>query len=473
MGTLKRHFIVYNIHMSERLFFFPKKSILILFFLGLSLFTSLVFDPNKSLAVTAEEQEAIWRAELAETEKDISKWQAILSGTKANTKSLQNEAAILNAKIKQAKATIKQRSINIEQLGKQIKDKQSKITTLEKKIEKGHESLAQLLRKTNEIDEFSLPEVVLGNKDLSDFFADIDSFQTIKRSLAILFTQIRDTKNLTEKEKASLDEAKDKELDTKAAVEAQKKEVERNEKEKQYLISVNKTQEKSYEQVISDRQKKAVEIKAKLFKLAGGSAAIPFGTALVYAQEASQRTGVSPAFVLAILTQESNLGANVGRCNLTDATTGTGVSVSSGKSFTNAMKAPRDTVPFLAITSRLGFNPYKTAVSCPIAGVAGFGGAMGPAQFIPSTWMIFEGKLKDIIGRDPNPWVAEDAFTVSAMYLADLGGVNGVYSAEIKAACRYYGTRGTTCSYGRSVMGLKAKIQEDIDYLTQYGVSRR
>ena len=429
--------------------------------------------PSHGFAITQEEQEAIWRAELAQTEADIAKWQSILNGTKANTKSLQNEAAVLNAKIKQAQATIKQRNINIEQLGKQIKDKQAKILTLEQKIEKGHESLAQLIRKTNEIDEFSLPEVVLGNKDLSEFFADIDSFQTIKKSMADLFADIRDTKNLTEKEKAGLDQAKDKELDTKAAVEAQKKEVEKNEKEKQYLISVNKTQEKTYEQVISDRQKLAAEIKAKLFKLAGGSAAIPFGTALLYAQEASQRTGVSPAFVLAILTQESNLGANVGRCNLTDASTGTGVSVTSGKTFTNAMKAPRDTVPFLEITNRLGFNPYKTAVSCPIAGVAGYGGAMGPAQFIPSTWMIFDKKLKDIIGRDPNPWEAEDAFTVSAMYLADLGGVNGVYSAEIKAACRYYGSGGTTCSYGRSVMNLKAKIQEDIDYLAQYGVSRR
>ncbi|HRH26686.1 MAG TPA: lytic murein transglycosylase [Parcubacteria group bacterium] len=456
--------------MSERLFLMVKnlKFVTILF-----VFVLIFLSPSSSFAITQEEQEAIWRAELAQTEADIAKWQSILSSTKANTKSLQEEAALLNAKIKQAQAVIKQRNINIAQLGNQIKDKQKKILTLEQKIEKGHDSLAQLIRKTNEIDEFSLPEVVLGNKDISEFFSDVDDFQSIKRSLAELFEDIRETKTLTEKEKQSLGEAQDKELDTKAAVEAQKKEVEKNEKEKQYLISVNKTQEKTYEQVIADRQKKAAEIKAKLFKLAGGSAAIPFGTALTYAQSASAKTGVSPAFILAILTQESSLGANVGKCYLTDTSTGAGVNTAGTKSFPNVMKSPRDTVPFLEITNRLGFDWKTTVVSCPIAGVAGYGGAMGPAQFIPSTWHIFDDKLKDIFGTDSNPWNPEHAFMASALFLSDLGAKTATFSAESRAACRYYGGGASTCSYSRSVMKLKDSIQADIDYLNQYGVSRR
>ncbi len=448
--------------MHKRLFLFA-------FFVLLGFFGSF----GAAYALTDAEQEAQWRAELAETEADIAKWQSILSSTKANTKSLQQEAAILNAKIKQAQATIKQKNINIEQLGKQIRDKQAKIATLETRIDRGHESLAQLIRQTNQIDDYSLPEVILGNKDISDFFADIDSFQTIKRSMKVLFTEIRETKNLTEAEKASLDKAKDKELDTKAAVESQKQQVQKDESQKQYLIQVNKTQEKTYAQVIADQQAKAAQIKAKLFKLAGGAKAIDFGTALQYAQEASQITGVTPAFVLAILTQESNLGANVGKCYLTDTASGAGVNISSGKVWSNLMKPSRDVQPFLDITGRLGYDPMKTVVSCPIAGVGGYGGAMGPAQFIASTWKIFEDRLKQSLGHDANPWNAEDAFTASAMYLSDLGASSGTYSGEIKAACRYYGSGGTSCAYGRSVMGLKASIQADIDYLQQYGISRR
>ena len=459
--------------MYSRLFSFFKESHTRLFLVIFCFVLLFSLNLNSAFAITPEEQDAIWRAELAQTEADIAKWQDILSSTKANTKSLQTEAAVLNAKIKEAQATIKKKNIAIQQLGADIQSRVNKISALEDKIENGHESLAQLLRQTNQIDQTSLPEVVLGNKDISDFFSDVDTFQMINRSLKTLFEQIRDTKTLTEKEKEALNKKKDQELDTKASIEAQKKQVEVNEKEKQYLITVNKTQEKTYSQVIADRQAKANEIRAKLFKLAGGGAAIPFGTALVYAQNATAKTGVSPAFVLAILTQESSLGANVGKCYVTDLSTGFGTNTAGTKTFKNVMKAPRDTVPFVEILNKLGYSTEKTVISCPIAGVAGYGGAMGPAQFIPSTWKIFEDRLKDVLGHDANPWNPEDAFMASAMYLGDLGAGSGTYSGEIKAACRYYGSGGSSCSYGRSVMKLKDSIQADIEYLQQYGVSRR
>jgi membrane-bound lytic murein transglycosylase B len=109
-------------------------------------------------------------------------------------------------------------------------------------------------------------------------------------------------------------------------------------------------------------------------------------------------------------------------------------------------------------------DPLKTVVSCPIAGAGGYGGAMGPAQFIASTWKLFEDRLKADLGHDANPWNAEDAFLASAMYLGDLGASSATYSSEIRAACKYYGSGGSSCSYGKSVMKLKENIQSDIDY---------
>jgi hypothetical protein len=48
---------------------------------------------------------------------------------------------------------------------------------------------------------------------------------------------------------------------------------------------------------------------------------------LQFATEASQKTGVRPAFLLGILTQESNLGKNVGSCYLKDPSTGAGIRI--------------------------------------------------------------------------------------------------------------------------------------------------
>jgi membrane-bound lytic murein transglycosylase B len=98
---------------------------------------------------------------------------------------------------------------------------------------------------------------------------------------------------------------------------------------------------------------------------------------------------------------------------------------------------------------------------------------MGPAQFIPSTWNLFADRLQADLGHFANPWNPEDAFMASATYLSDLGAVGTSYSAQIRAACKYYGTGGSTCAYGRNVMTLKASIQSDIDYLNDYGISRR
>jgi membrane-bound lytic murein transglycosylase B len=91
---------------------------------------------------------------------------------------------------------------------------------------------------------------------------------------------------------------------------------------------------------------------------------------------------------------------------------------------------------------------------------------MGPAQFIPSTWKIFEKRLKALLGYEASPWEPRDAFMASAMYLTDLGATGTSTAAQHKAACKYYGTGGATCSYSRSVMKYKAEIQANIDLLS-------
>ena len=101
------------------------------------------------------------------------------------------------------------------------------------------------------------------------------------------------------------------------------KKVEVSEVEKKKLVSVSKGKEKEYEEILKERRAKAAQIRAALFSVRD-SAAIPFGKALEYAIEAERRTGVRPAFLLGILTQETNLGQNTGSCYLSNATTGAG-----------------------------------------------------------------------------------------------------------------------------------------------------
>jgi membrane-bound lytic murein transglycosylase B len=135
------------------------------------------------------------------------------------------------------------------------------------------------------------------------------------------------------------------------------------------------------------------------------------------------------------------------------------------------MKAPRDTVPYAALAARIGFDPLNTVVSCPPS--YGYGGAMGPAQFIPSTWILYEDSVAELTGHNPpNPWDPEDAFMASAILLADNGAKAKTFAAERLAALRYFAgwtnaSKSAYAFYGDDVMELATKYQNQIDILNR------
>jgi peptidoglycan hydrolase CwlO-like protein len=402
-------------------------------------------------------------AEQKQAEKD-------LATAKGQSASLSRDIAILTAKIKTAELNIKAKNLRIQTLGQDINQKQSHIDELEVRITKGKESLAVLLRKTNELDQYSVPEMLLSQSDLSEFFEDIDYFESVQTGLKSTFEQLRSDQDETTTEKNDLDKRRNAEIDARYEIQQEQKNIAANQKEKQKLLALSKGSEKSYATLLAEKQAKAAMIRASLFQLAG-AIEIPFGDAYKYALEAEKRTGIRPAFLLAIFAQESSLdkdatfGKYVGSCYLANKDTGAGIKITTKTPIANVMKPDRDVAPFLSITNELGLDPYATLVSCPLS-TGGYGGAMGPAQFIPSTWVSSVAdrvaKLLGISGM-PNPWFPEHAFMASAMYLTDLGAAKQTYTAERTAALRYYAggnwNAPKNAFYGNSVMVKAENIQ--------------
>ncbi|HET9641440.1 MAG TPA: hypothetical protein VFP46_01145, partial [Candidatus Paceibacterota bacterium] len=418
--------------------------------------------------LTPEERAAL-QAQLDELQKEIAEQQQIIADTQNKKKSLQGDVTLLNAQIKAAQAKIDAKNILIRQLSAQIAQKNVVIRQLSDRIDRGHEALASLLRQEAQLDSTSVVVVALSGKNLSSFFADLDAFVSIKSDLQALFNDIRHAKDQTEKEKADLAAAQDKTLDAKYEIEGQKQQITTNKTQKQQLLAITVNQEAQYQKVLAERQARAAAIRAALFPLRD-AAPIQFEDALNFAKEAQAKTGVRPAFILAILTQESNLGKNVGQCYLTDPSTGAGTTKSGATSFPNVMAPSRDVPPFVDLGRRLGYDPLRQVVSCPIPSAGGWGGAMGPAQFIPSTWSLYESRTASVTGHSvPNPWSAEDAIAAMSLYLSDLGAGAGGYTAEFRAAAKYYaGASWNTRAgrgYGNSVMALAASIQSNIDFL--------
>ena len=148
----------------------------------------------------------------------------------------------------------------------------------------------------------------------------------------------------------------------------------------------------------------------------------------------------------------------------------------TGRVLEKTRKAPRDTEPVEPITRALGLTWGSTPVSCPPGleyySGRGYVGAMGPSQFIPSTWVLYENRLKKALGVSlPNPWDPKTAILATALLMEDNGAAGGSYTAERNAACRYYSgsacsSRGATvASYGDSVVAKAERFQDDIDFL--------
>jgi membrane-bound lytic murein transglycosylase B len=417
--------------------------------------------PNETTA----QHQARLTTDLAGCEAEETAAQATLTQAQTQSKSLQGDINVLTAQIKVAQLNIQAKNLLIASLGKQISDKQQTIAQLTAQINQGKQTMAELIRKVNELDKVSLPEILLSDQTLTQALSDYDTFASLNAALQSTAAQLLDEENQTQSAENDLTTQQGQQEDALATIQQDKANIQQAQSAKTQLLAVSKGNEATYSQVVAQRQAKAASIRAALFALAGGSKAIPFGQALQYAQAASAKTGVSPAFLLAILTQESNLGANVGQCYVTNFSTGAGVSAKTGTVIAKVMSPTRDTTPFQTITNALGIDPTKQVVSCPQS--IGWGGAMGPAQFIPSTWVLLQSRIATALGEPlsaVNPWNPQDAFTASALYLGDLGASSGTYTGEKTAACKYYS--GQACGnvtgatgYANSVLALMNSIQ--------------
>ncbi|HEY4527702.1 MAG TPA: lytic murein transglycosylase, partial [Candidatus Paceibacterota bacterium] len=348
-------------------------------FLALTVFAQTP-DPS---AVTA--RRAQLEAELVQLEKEIAGFQGLIQGKQSEAQSLERDVQILDAQIKKAKLEIKARTITIGKLQEAIGDRTKRIGALGAKIEREKASLAELLRRFYELDQSSLVEALLGYDNLSEFFVEADSFDAVQAAIQDSFVEIRQDKIDTEKERDDLEDRKAEEVQLKTIQELEKKRIEEREAEKKRILQITRGEESRYKKLLEERAKNAATIRSQLFIL-NGSPSIPFEKALEYAIVAEKATNVRPAFLLGVIAEESNLGANVGTGNW--------------KTDLSHARCAKQREAFRDITSRLGLNPDLMPVSRR-AWYGYCGGAMGPAQFIPTTWVLYEKRISEITGNNP------------------------------------------------------------------------
>jgi membrane-bound lytic murein transglycosylase B len=441
--------------------------------------TLLLPVPISVSAETEDERRTRIETELQNVERQILTQQRIVEDKQMERRSLERDMAIIESEITQAQLGIQARAASIEQLSDQIGDKEVVLDVLAERLNKQQDSLADLVRKSALLEDYSLVEVMLSKQNFSEFFTDVATFETLKDSLNESLTILDGIRRDTAEQRDQLTNKQQTEAEMKRIQELEKEQIEAKEREKEEILTVTKGEEAEYQALLNSQKKTAAQLRSQLFDLLGGGGGIPFGQAVELAQYAQSVTGIEAALILAILEQESNLGTNLGGCLFTDSTSDRPV-----------MHPTRDEPVFLAIAEILGFDPNTRTVSCPIVqngSRVGWGGAMGPSQFIPSTWAMYGGIVSDgaggfiydrgsdairaINGGDiANPFNNRDAFLATALLLRD-NGARGTYDSDRTAALRYYAGWGgannpANAFYGNQVMNRKARLAGEIEILS-------
>jgi peptidoglycan hydrolase CwlO-like protein len=458
-----------------------RRFLLFVCFCAFFLAPSATFAQDSTLQAVTDRQQAL-KDQLAALESQIAVQQQLLDTAQNQHQTLQTQINAFNAEIKKTQLQIQAINLTIAQLNGNIGAHNQTLSQLSARLSAEKESLAQILRRTQMIDDYSAVSVALGSESVSGFFSDLDAFTSIKSALADSFNEIEQTSAATESEKEALQARLAEQEQLRTISQLAKQQLVAQENEKQKLLAKTKGVEANYQKLIAASQRSAAQIRSELFMLRD-SASIPFGLALTYAKAAERATGTRAALTLGVLKQETNLGENLG--------TGT---------WRVDMSPKRDQPVFVYITQALGLDPDKMPVSKKPW--YGWGGAMGPGQFIPSTWVCFGGflntrtntcsppsgatnfwqgpwryeasrdRVRKLTGSPSpsNPWNAQDAIMATAMLMADNGADAQTPRAERLAALRYFAgwthaNNPAYAFYGDGVMQFAAAFQADINQL--------
>jgi septal ring factor EnvC (AmiA/AmiB activator) len=195
-------------------------------------------------AETETERKARLEAELQNVERQILTQQRLVEDKQSERQSLERDMAIIDGQIKQAQLGLQARSVSIKQLSFQIDEKEEMLGVLEDKQRRQKESLADLVRKSASLEDFTLVEVMLSKQTFSEFFADVATYQSLKESLNESLSILQEIKDDTFTQKNQLESKQETEAEMKRIQELEKQEIERKEKDKDKILTVTKGEEK-------------------------------------------------------------------------------------------------------------------------------------------------------------------------------------------------------------------------------------
>ena len=225
-------------------------------FKQIGIFIFLLLPVAFSYSQTAEELSnkiSSRNQDILNLEKEISSYQSQLNNLGKQKNSLNVSLQELDINRKKLTADISVTQKKIENVNEKIATLGSQINDKEDSISNDTEAIKLEIRKTNEFEATTLPEILLSKTQFKDIWNDIDNIATISLKVRTQIKELEqkkivlvDTKNVTTKARNEL-------VFLKTELADQKKIVDQNTKEKKKILAETKNNETNYQKLLADR----------------------------------------------------------------------------------------------------------------------------------------------------------------------------------------------------------------------------
>jgi len=393
--------------------------------------------------------------QIKQRQQEINQYQVNITQNQQKAKSLQTDIQILEDQISKIRVEINQIDLVVQKSTLNIREIDGQIDSLKDRVNEKKTLLAEYIRTMAQYDQETLLEVILKNERFSDFFDELNSLESVQEQIQSILAVIHKLKDELQEQKNELEDERSEQNRLKSLQMVQKRGVEGKQWQKENLFDQTKGEEVRYQQLIQGAESDIAHIREQLSMLEKYN--LTLEEAVQHAIYAAAKTGIRPAYLLGVLEAESRLGLNVG--------TGTYMKdmYQCYRSLGYITRASKEKAAFEQICQGLGIDPNTQPVSAEPW--YGCGGAMGIAQFMPTTWLAYKDKVTAITGNEnPNPWSHRDAFIAAAVKLSQGGADQRTEIGERTAYAKYLGgsrySRWIWHSVTNYVINLAANFQQ-------------
>ncbi len=386
MPAFSGHFLFFNnsviINKMQVLILSKKNMCLVL-----AIFLMAVFDFSSPNGVSADSESDV-RGEYNKTQDKLDAEQKNLNQYTSNLQVTQGQINSTANLINKTEA--------------EISRKESELKNLQDKMELNRNMLMSYVQAMYYEDQETYWKIALNNKNVETYLTSFDYFMSSSDKLAEILKVIEVDKEKLEGVKKELADKKAEHEELLAEKQSEKKEI---------VADINETK-----LTISQLQAKLNKLKSALSNFLGKS--FDLDDVVKAVEAAEKKTGVRKQFLFAVLDKETDLGRFTGGCT-----------------YDKSKMGSANLKIFKEVCDELGYNYKKVKVSCPLS--YGIGGAMGVAQFMPTTWAGYKTKIANLTGSKPaDPWDLQDGVMGMALKLKAAGADKK--SGEFQAAAMYY-----------------------------------